>query len=463
MTATISATALRSFYRANDLHSIRIALQKQHPADIVQQLEGFEPEEIARILLSLPESKQPALFGYFDHDIQMRLAHVLDRRDLARIFAGMSHDERADLFADLSEEQKAALLPGLAQAEREDMRRLASYPEGTVGAVMTSDYVTLEPKMTAGQAIDHLRAVAPDAETIYHSYVIDPERHVLGTVALRDLIVARPGDTVEQLMRPNPAVIRADAPQEEVVNLIRRYDVLALPVIDSEGRLVGIVTYDDAMDVAEEEVDQDFHRVGGLGHVFPSVRDASIKLLYQKRVFWLVILVFGNIFSGAGIAFFEETIEAYVALVFFLPLLIDSGGNAGSQSATLMVRALATGDVRIGDWGKMLGREIAVAGLLGLTMALAVSAIGLWRGGPEIAAVVSSTMVLIVIVGSVIGMSIPFVLSRLKFDPAAASAPLITSIADATGVVIYFAIATAFLPFPDEAETAAIGLAAAFG
>jgi magnesium transporter len=463
MTAKITANALRSFYDANDLDSICVALRRQHPADIVHQLDGFPPEHIARIILCLPEEKQPALFGYFDHDTQMEMARVLDRRDLARIFEGMSHDERADLFADLSEEQKAALLPGLAQAEREDMRRLASYPEGTVGAVMTSDYATLLPGMRAGDAIEHLRGVAPDAETIYHSYVIDEQRRVLGTVALRDLIVARPGDTVEMLMRPNPAVIRAEAPQEEAVHLIRRYDVLALPVINGGDRLVGIVTYDDAMDVAKEEVDQDFHRVGGLGHVFPSVRDASVKLLYQKRVFWLVILVFGNIFSGAGIAFFEDTIEAYIALVFFLPLLVDSGGNAGSQSATLMVRALATGDVRMNDWGKMLGREVAVAGLLGLTMAFAVSFIGLWRGGPEIAAVVASTMVLIVIVGSLIGMSIPFVLSRLRYDPATASAPLITSIADATGVVLYFAIATAFLPFPDEAETAALAVTQAIG
>jgi CBS domain-containing protein len=163
-------------------------------------------------------------------------------------------------------------------------------------------------------------------------------------------------------MRPNPAFVRAEAPREEAVAVIRRYDVLALPVINGGDRLVGIVTYDDAMDVAKEETDEDFHRVGGLGHVFPSVRDASVKLLYQKRVFWLVILVFGNIFSGAGIAYFEETIEAYIALVFFLPLLVDSGGNAGSQSATLMVRALATGDVRMGDWGKMLGREVAGGG-----------------------------------------------------------------------------------------------------
>lgn len=169
---------------------------------------------------------------------------------------------------------------------------------------------------------------------------------------------------------------------------------------------------------------------------------ASVGLLYRKRVPWLVILVFGNIFSGAGIAYFEDTIAAYVALVFFLPLLVDSGGNAGSQSATLMVRALATGDVKMSDWGRMLGREMAVAGALGLTMAAAVSLIGLWRGGPEIALVVSLTMVLIVLMGSVLGMSMPFLLSRFRLDPAAASAPLITSLADAIGVLIYFGMAT---------------------
>ena len=179
-----------------------------------------------------------------------------------------------------------------------------------------------------------------------------------------------------------------------------------------------------------------------------NIKEATISTLYKKRVFWLVILVFGNIFSGAGIAYFEDTISAYIALVFFLPLLVDSGGNAGSQSATLMVRALATGDVKIKDWAGMLGKELVVASLLGLTMALAVSFIGIYRGGYDIALIVSLTMVLVVIVGSIVGMSLPFLLSKFKLDPASASAPLITSIADAIGVIIFFSIATAILDLP---------------
>lgn len=211
--------------------------------------------------------------------------------------------------------------------------------------------------------------------------------------------------------------------------------------------MVGIVTADDAMDVAQDEATEDFHKSGGsLGRVAHSIKDASVGVLYRNRVFWLVLLVFGNVFSGAGIAYFEDLIAANVVLVFFLPLLIDSGGNAGSQAATLMVRALATGDVVLRDWASMLGRELVVAGLLGLTMALAVSTIGFVRGGLSIALVVALTMQVIVIVGSVIGMSLPFLLSRFNADPASASSPLITTIADGAGVVIYFYIASRLLP-----------------
>jgi magnesium transporter len=195
----------------------------------------------------------------------------------------------------------------------------------------------------------------------------------------------------------------------------------------------------------QEEATEDFHRIGTVGKLTESVREASVGLLYRKRVVWLALLVFGNLFSGAGIAYFEETIAAQVALVFFLPLLIGSSGNAGAQSATMMVRALATGDVIISDWGRMIARELLVACGLGLTMAAAVAPIGLARGNPEIALVVALTMVLVVLIGSLIGMSLPFILRRLRLDPATASAPLVTTIADAIGVVIYFAIATAFL------------------
>ncbi|CAM2752333.1 magnesium transporter [Vibrio ordalii] len=241
--------------------------------------------------------------------------------------------------------------------------------------------------------------------------------------------------------------VRADEDQECAAQAISKYDLLAVPVFDEQFRLVGIVTYDDAMDVAEQQADMDFHKVAAVGFT-GNLKEASVWLMYKKRVFWLVLLVFGNLFSGAGIAYFEETIQTYVALVFFLPLLIDSGGNAGSQSATLMVRALATGEVVMKDWLSMLVRELGIAALLGATMAIAVSLLGFWRGGSDIAFVVAVTMQIVVIIGCIVGMLLPFILNKFKLDPASASAPLITTIADSIGVIIYFSVATMVLDFP---------------
>jgi len=419
-----------------------------HPADIAAAMAEMSDSD-AHALLMLAEPKARAsLYGYLQPEDQVRVAGRLSRNELAELFALMEPDDRADLYNRLPAESREDFMPALAQAERENIRQLAAYEEKTVGSVMTSEYATVPANLNAREAVAHLSRIAPDAETIYQAFVVDGQRKLLGTVSLRELIVASPQAAVDDLMRYEAVSVQAQAPREESVRLIAKYDLLALPVVDSDNHLVGIVTYDDAMDVEKAETDIDFEKVGGVGEVTGGIRNATVSLLYKRRVFWLLVLVFGNIFTGAGIAFFEETIEAHVALVFFLPLLIDSGGNAGSQSATLMVRALATGEVKMKDWSKMLGRELVVAGFLGATMALAVSSLGIWRGGPEIALVVALTMQLIVIVGSLIGMSLPFLLSKLRFDPATASAPLITSIADAAGVLIYFTMATMILQMP---------------
>jgi len=441
--------SLRAAFASPTVDDFPSIARTNHPADVAALLDELQPRQAWRLLGAVPPQTRAELFANLSAERQVGLAADIERRELADLFLHLSPDDRADLFNRLPEDGRETLMPALAQVEREDIRRLAAYPEGAVGAVMTSDYATVPPHLTARDAVEHLRAVAPDKETIYQAFVIDDERRVVGTVSLRDLIVAPPHARVADFMKREVITVSADDARGEAARLISRYDLIALPVIDSDARLVGIVTYDDAMDVAESEATEDFHRVGAMGGLAASLRDATVASLYRKRIFWLVMLVFGNIFSGAGIAYFEDTIAAYVALVFFLPLLIDSGGNAGSQSATLMVRALATGDVVIKDWAKMLLRELGVATLLGATMAVSVSILGVWRGGPEIALVVVLTMQLVVVIGSMIGMSLPFLLSRFRFDPATASAPLITSIADATGVVIYFSIATALLGIPE--------------
>lgn len=246
-------------------------------------------------------------------------------------------------------------------------------------------------------------------------------------------------------MTTEPVSVHADAPQEEAARLISRYDLLALPVINGGDKLVGIVTYDDAMDVAEEEATEDIHKSATVGKLESGLRAASPLSLYRSRVSWLVVLVFANIFTGASIAYFEDTIATHLALLFFMPLLVASAGNAGSQSATLMVRGLATGDVTGKDWFRLFAKEVLVAGALGLTMAIAVMTVGILRAGIDIAIVVALTMMIVVLVGSLIGLGLPFLLAKFGCDPATASTPLITTIADVCGVLIYFAIASWYL------------------
>ncbi len=443
--AAFVAIEIARLLAEGDAESVRGFLESQELADVAAYLEELDTEPGLAAVRLLPLHDQAEVMGYLRPTSQLVMATQMGRRELARLMSAMSHDERADLYKQLDDEVQEAILPALSKAEREDLRRLASFEEGTVGSIMTSDYATLRPEMTAAQAIEALRAQALEAETVYTAYIVDDARHLIGVVSLRDLLMARPRQQVSDIMDTEPVWIRAGAEQEEAARMIARYDFIALPVLDEAGRLVGIVTADDAMDVAEDETTEDIHKGGMVAPIETSVAEATIAVLYKARIYWLVLLVFGNIFSGAGIAYFEDTIAAHLSLLFFLPLLIASGGNAGTQSATLMVRALATGDVRTADFGRLLVREAVIALALGLTMALAVAGIGVWRGGMEIAVVVSAAMVGIVLMGALVGMSLPFIFARFNRDPAAASGPLVTSLADVLGVLMYFGIATALL------------------
>ncbi|MFN4057921.1 MAG: magnesium transporter [Roseinatronobacter sp.] len=443
--AAFMAVAVTQLLREGNTAAIREFLETLELADVAALVDELPAGDDVAVMELLPLHDQAELIGYLRPKAQVELANRIPRRTLVALMSAMSHDERADLFKGLDEEAREAILPAFSKAEREDLRRLAAYEEWTVGSVMTSDYAVLSPDMTSTQAIEALRGQAIEAETIYYAYIVDDERLLLGVVSLRDLLVARPRQRVSEVMDTDPIYVRADDEQEEAAKLVARYDLLALPVLDANGRLVGIVTADDAMDVSAEEATEDFYKGSTVGALENSVAESSIFALYRARIFWLVLLVFGNIFSGAGIAYFEETIAAHLSLLFFLPLLIASGGNAGTQSATLMVRALATGDVQPRDFGRLLLREVSIALGLGLTMAAAVSVIGVWRGGVDIALVTSIAMVSIVLMGALIGMCLPFIFAKLDRDPAAASGPLVTSIADVLGVLTYFTIAAALL------------------
>ncbi|MDP3417759.1 magnesium transporter [Falsiroseomonas sp.] len=418
-----------------------------HPVDLAALLD-LRPAEMALAVLSgLPLARRAETFGYLAPETQITIAALAPPRALAELVTAMDADERADLWARLPDAARESLGRALAATEREDIRTLSAYPSGTAGAVMTSEYAVLRPAMTARTAIEALRGQAASKETIQVAYVLSPQRRLIGTVSLEELVLALADRPVAEIMRTDPPFVRADEPAEQAARAVARYDLPAVPVINREDAMVGIVTADDAMDVAQAEATEDFEKAGGTGAgLVADLRRAGIAVMYRKRAGWLVALVFANILSGFGIAAFEDTIAANLVLVFFLPLLIASAGNAGSQAATLTVRALATGQVGLSDWSRMLGREVLVALALGLTMAAAVAGIGLWRGGPEVALVVALTMVLVVVAGSLVGMSLPFLLDRMKMDPASASAPLVTSIADVTGVLVYFGIAAAILP-----------------
>lgn len=415
--------------------------------DVLEELieEDDELDAALAVLAILSAERAANVLGYLPGESQLEVVGKLSDTQVLKLLEEMGSDERADLFNLLGEDRREALLRRMAHQEREDLKRLASYEEGTAGAIMTSDYVAIASGMTVSQAMMRVRQTAPDAETVYQLYVLDNDGQLIGTMSLRQLMVARPGALVDDIMIKDVIKTPVDKAQEEVARIVARYDLLALPVVDADGRMVGIVTHDDAMDVAESEATEDIHKGMSIGQLEDGVSRVRLWSLYRKRVFWLVLLVFANLFSGAGIAYFEDTIAAQVALVFFLPLLIGSGGNAGAQAATLMVRGMATGDVGVKDWSKMLGRELLVAGSLGLTMAIAVAPIGIVRGGEAVAIIVALSMVTIVLFGSLIGMCLPFVLERFNVDPATASAPLVTTLIDASGVLIYFSIATAVL------------------
>ncbi|MDF1628487.1 MAG: magnesium transporter [Alcanivoracaceae bacterium] len=446
MVSDVLMAGLPVALREGDQDSVQRLIAELNPADIADLIEALAEQALdIPLLMSLDLERRADTFGYLPITAQTDIAGRLSTGALAELVTEMPSDERADLVKQLDDNVRHTLFKRLAREEREDLRRLASYREGSAGAVMTSDYASIPSGTRIADALDILRNTAPDKETIYQCYVVDASHRLLGTVSLKQLILAPAHQLIDELMLRDIVCADVDSTQEEVARLISRYDLIALPIVNHDETMVGIVTYDDAMDVAEAEATEDIHKGATVGRLETTLRDASINELYRKRVGWLVVLVFANIFTGAGIAFFEDVIAANLALLFFLPLLVASAGNAGAQSATLLVRGLATGDVSGRDALKLLGREVLIAGALGLTMSAAVMAVGYLRAGFDVALVVSLTMMLVVMVGSLIGMVLPFVLVRFKFDPATASTPLITTIADVSGVLIYFAIASAML------------------
>lgn len=410
---------------------------------LAQIIEEATQEEEIIIFRLLDRSLAKEVFKLlsFSQQVQITEALVQKERKLSDLINDIEPDDRTAFFEDLPGKVTQQLIQLLTPDERKTAVELLGYPQDSIGRLMTPEYVAVKPINTVKQTLEHIREYGKESETLNIIYVVDDTWKLIGDLKIKKLLLASPQEKIEDLMDHHFIALNANDDQEVAVKVFRDYDRVALPVINTENILIGIITVDDIMDVEKEEATEDFHKFGSFQSAVANPLKARLFYLYKKRIFWLLALVFMNVFSGAAISKFENLIESVVALVFFLPLLIVSGGNAGAQSATLMIRSLAIGDVKISDWYKLIGRELVVSILLGCTMALGVALVASFRA-PEVILVVSSTMVLIVITGSLIGMLLPFLLTKLKLDPATASAPLITSIADICGVIIYFSIAS---------------------
>ncbi|MFN3314760.1 MAG: magnesium transporter [Hyphomonas sp.] len=450
---TTLTNALKTWLAAGDIASVREAVKSMHPADIANEIGGLPADQAARLLTALPPDRQGTVFGYFDAPFQIAMAKALSRAELAQIVTAMSHDERADLWKGLDPAARDALMPALAQAEREDIRRLAAYPEGTAGALMTSDYATLRAEETVREAIAHLRKEAPDAETIYAAYVVDDDRTLIGVVSLRDLILADEGTCVADLMQRDPACAQVDDTKEAVAEKIATYDVLALPVVTEGRKLVGIVTVDDALDIARGERGRRLTQFGAAapvgGGTDLDMRNSPFAAMFKVRVFWLAILVFFGAITSTFVAGQEELLSEVIILAAFIAPIVDMGGNTGSQSATLVIRSMALGQFKLSwrDIWFVIRREIPVALSLGVVIAL-MEAVLAWfsKGvGGDVLMVVGLSMAACTVLGALIGALLPFAAKRIGTDPATLSSPMITSIMDMLGVFIYFGLAYAFL------------------
>lgn len=426
-------------YSLADMHAAEIA-------DIIRILDNDKNKSILFRLLST--EKAAYVFSELDSNEQESLISSMSDNELKELIHEMSPDDRTSLFEELPSDITKKIFSLMKETDLNIARQLLGYPEESVGRIMTPEYIDVYPDFTVKQTLEYIRKYGKDSETFEVIYVVDKNDILLGYILLKDLLFAKTEEKVGFLMHTDIIYLSVYSDQEEAVKVGRKYDLLYIPVVDSKNALIGIVTIDDIFDIAEEEDTEDFHKLGAISvddDFSGNIKQASVFTLYKKRIVWLFILVFINIISGYFIGLFTDTISKYVSLIFFLPLLIDSAGNAGAQSSTLIIRSLSIGDVKKSDWLFMFGKEILISAALGLTMGLTVSLLAIFRGGLTIAFVVSLSMILVVIIGSLIGLCLPFIFVKLKKDPTTSSVPLVASICDISGTSIYLFLATVIL------------------
>ncbi len=407
-------------------------------ADLLTTLSEEEKIILFRIL---PSPQAADVFSELDKLQQRSLLRLMSDQRIKEIISKISPDDRTDLFEDLPGVLAQRILNLLPQNDRREILELLGYPENSVGRLMTPDYVAAKPYWTVKQAIFHIREMGKDAETIDVVYVVDDCWQLIGNVPIRRLILANYQQKITELM-DNVIAVLADEDQEEAVKVMEKYDLSVVPVVDGEGILLGIITIDDIIDVINEEVTEDFQKSSAIEPLERGYTEASPWFLYKKRISWLLLLLIADFLSSSVISHFESLIQTVIALALFIPILIDSGGNTATQSATLIIRALSTGELTIKRWFEVVKKELITGALLGLTLGMVLFVRGFfWKGGPEIGLVVGLAMILTVIWANLIGSILPIILIKLKLDPAVISSPMLTTLIDSTGLIIYFTIA----------------------
>jgi magnesium transporter len=417
--------------------------------DVTELLDGLEPTELAAAVSLLGDERAADILEQLDAADAARLLVRLSRTDAADVLEEMAPDDAADVDEELSDVQAEEILIEMQAEDAEEVRTLLAYPPESAAGIMTREVVTVAPELTADQTLAAIRRVAEEAETIYYVYVTDPQQRLLGVLSLRDLVLAPPQTPIGNITIRDPLTVRADADQEVAARLLAEHSLLAIPVVDAEGRLLGIVTSDDAADVLEEEATEDVEKLGGSEPLDkPYLRTSALELVW-KRARWLLVLFIAEAYTGNVLRAFEDEIAAVVSLTLFIPLLIGTGGNTGTQITTTITRALATGDIRFSDALRVFRKEIMASVLLGLVMAMAAYGRAWTLGvGINVGLVVAITAACVVIWSATVASLLPMALRRLKLDPAVVSGPFITTIVDGTGLLIYFELAKRMLNLP---------------
>jgi magnesium transporter len=424
--------------------ALKEGLSEIHEADLAEMFDEFSPEECVVLFRLLYKDKAAEVFSHLGASRRADIAMSIRENRLRDILDELYFDDKIDFLEEMPANFVKSLLQNTQAEERAMINQFLRYPENSAGSLMTIEYVDLKRYMTVEQALLRIRTLGNDSEIIYYCYVLDSTRRLQGICSLRHLVLAEDGATIEDLMDDDIVFCQVNDDQEGVAEKFKKYDLMALPVVDGEDRLIGIITIDDIIDVIEQENTEDFQRMAAIAPSDKEYLQTGVVRLAKNRIPWLLILMISAMFSGAIMEFYEETLSAVVALAFFIPLLMDTGGNTGSQSATLVIRGMALGQIDKSDWTMILWKELRV-GLIAGSALVTVNALRMMLfGHADMALIltVNGTLLLTLVLAKLIGGMLPIIAKVIKVDPAIMAAPLITTIMDAMSLFIYFGLAT---------------------